>query len=95
MFQGCGLECGPGEVEALVRQIKNTLSDAQRRERGRLIRMLGESLNGSLRESAAHFSGRDVRTEVGSRNLFPLPSESSAQSAVKAPPRIGNGQGRA
>ena len=59
------------------------------------IWILGESLNGSLRERAAHFSGRDDPTEVGSRNLFPLPSESSAQSAVKAPPRIGNGQGRA
>ena len=59
------------------------------------IWILGESLNGSLRESAAQFSGRDVPTEVGSRNLFPLPSASSAQSAVKAPPRIGNGQSRA
>ena len=38
------------------------------------IWILGESLNGSLRESAAPFSGRDVPTEVGSRNLFPLPA---------------------
>ena len=35
--------------------------------------ILGESLNGSMREIAAHFSGRDVPTEVGSRNLFHLP----------------------
>ena len=59
------------------------------------IWILGESLDRSLRESAAHFRGRDVPTEVGSRNRFHLPSASSAQSAVKAPPRIGNGQGRA
>ncbi len=58
------------------------------------IWILEESLNGSLRESAAHFSGRDVPTEVGSRNRFALPSAHSAHSAVQAPPRIGNGQGR-
>ncbi len=37
------------------------------------IWILGESLNGSLRESAAHSSSRDVPTEVGSRNRFPRP----------------------
>ena len=57
------------------------------------IWILEESLNESLRERAAHFSGRDVPTEVGSRNRFPLPSASSAQSAVQTPLRIGKRAG--
>ena len=46
------------------------------------IWILGESLNGSLRERAAHFSGRDVPTEVGSRNRFLLPGSETGRAGL-------------
>ena len=45
--------------------------------------ILGESLNGVRRESAAHFSIRDDPTAVGSRNRFPLSSASSVRKKRK------------